>query len=152
MSYREPKRGESTDNAIRHFIFGGLLLIDALGDVIFNLIITPYEKAKKAKKENLLLEKRKERLAAKTNDQLRALLAGIQVTSGLNKTELIDSVFSNTKSLEKLIIEEKKEKLMYKTNHELRSILKNKEKASRLNKSQLVDLILSQDKLNSYTQ
>ena len=147
MSFREPKEGESTDDAIRHFIFGALLLIDALGEVIYSLIITPYEKAKKRKQENLLLEKRRESLGSKTNDQLRSILAGIQVTSGFNKSELIDSILSNPNSLEKLIIEEKKEKLMVKTNQELRSILNSPEKASRLNKSQLVELIISKDKL-----
>lgn len=148
MSFREPKEGESTDNAIRHFIFGALLLIDALGEVIYSLIITPYEKAKKRAQENLLLEKRRELLISKTNDQLRSMLSGIQITSGLNKAELIDSILSNPKSLDKLIVEERKEKLMIKTNQELRSILNSKEKASRLNKSQLVDLIISKSRSN----
>ena len=143
MSFREPKEGESTDNAIRHFIFGAFLLVNALGEVIYSLIITPYEKEKKRKQASFLLEKRKESLASKTNDQLRSILVGIQVTSGFNKAELIDSILSNPKSLERLIIEEKKEKLMLKTNQELRSILNSPEKASRLNKSQLVELIIS---------
>ncbi len=146
MSYKESKDRDSKDNAIRHFIFGGVLLLDALGEVIFNLIITPYEKAKKAKREKLLLEKRKQLLSSKTNDQLRALLNGIKLTSGLNKAELIHSILSNEKSIEKLIIEEKKEKLMFKTNQELKSILKMPDKASRLTKSQLVELIMSQEK------
>ncbi len=145
MSLNKPRERDSSDDVIRHFLFGGILIINALEEIIFNLIIVPYEKSKKLKQERLILERRKQLLSSKTNDKLRSMLSGQQISTGLNKQELIEAILSNKKSLRLLLQEEKRESLLEKTNQELRALLNAQEKTSRLTKVQLIDLILSQD-------
>ncbi|KGG11896.1 MULTISPECIES: hypothetical protein [Prochlorococcus] len=85
----------------------------------------------------------KEALAAKSDNELRDILEGVEVLSNCDNKQLTELILSNPKAFKKASIEERKIELLSMKNAELRKLLKGVNNISRLKKSQLVEKLLS---------
>ena len=136
MLNKRSEQNTLNESILQHFILLGVFIFEALVKAL-NLLIP-----KPKKKESLEILKRKEKLAAKTNQELKAILKDVDLLSSFTSDQLKDIFLTNDEAMNKLHVSERKAALLKMRNEELRSLLIGEDKVSRLKKSELVDLIL----------
>ena len=148
---QEPlKQKQKNELIINHFILGLTVIFEALIKVL-NLIIPKPQKAARlvalSEKKTSGLNKLEEKaystfLEQTTTDDLKKILANVDIFSNLSKTRLIDLILSNKEALKLIKAQRDKESLEKMTNQEIRGILKGMTGISRLKKSELIEIVL----------
>ena len=133
-----------TDLIITNFILLFLVSFDYFKQIKYLFMSSDFSNNNRY--ETLEVKEKRQKLALKTNYELRKILDDVEIFESFSNQQLIDIIIANPKALDRLIIEERKQSLSKKTNRELRELLTGMDNISRLKKSQLVEMIIQNQK------
>ncbi len=137
------KKEKNNESIFSHFILIGVLLVESFLKLIY--LLNPTTKRNNSKQSHIdyqKLEMERNVLINKSNQELKELISGIDITSTFSKEQLVNLILGNPDAMQQFILIERKLTLEKMTNQELRSLIIGGGNISRLKKSELINLIL----------